>query len=208
MRNSDAATLAALQAAPRDGLASRSLVWITAKRRVTGDVRTFGFWNEHLPVTMNVISGVDGSTQSRTYEADGAILSVGKVPLTSDLGVRNVEVQLSALHPTVAEMARDYVLKLAAIEIHRAVLDATTRLLVAPPRCRFVGTIDAAPRTTPRTGGAGNLTLKCISATAELYRTNAAKRSAETQRRRSNDQHMRYADVCSQWDDLYWGSTS
>lgn len=207
MRNSDTATIAALEAAPTSGLAARSLVWITAPSRETGDLRSFGFWNDRLPVTMSVVSGQNGSNESRLYEADGALMSVGKMTLTSDISVRNASFVLSLLHPTVELMYRNYRLKLAKVEIHRAALDPLSHLLVAPPRCRFVGTIDGADKKTPKIGGEGGLTIKVISQTAELTITNPAKRSDETQRRRDDDRHSKYADVVNQWD-IYWGQSS
>lgn len=208
MRGSDGDTINALAAAPDKGLAPRQLIWITAQNKGTGVLATFGYWNEHLPVTLNVVSGVDGTIEARTYQADGAVLDVGKIPLTSDISVRTATFKLSMLHPIVRTMMQDYRLKLAAIEIHRVPLDTVSYLPASDPRCRFIGTIDTAQVVVPKTGGAGSVSFSCTSATAELYRSNPAKRGDETQRRRNGDRHMKYADVASQWDDLLWGGAS
>ncbi len=204
MRDSDADTIAALQAAPARGIAPRSLVWITAQKLSDGTTASFGFWNEHLPVTMDVVSGEDGTVEARTYHGDGGLLGVDNIKLTSDISIRTTAFRLSMIHPTTRTLWGEYRLKLAKVQIHRVPLDVVTQRPVALPRCRFLGVIDTAPLKVPKTGGDGSLTINCVSTTAELTITNPAKRSDQTQQRRSGDRHSIYANVVNQWE-IYWG---
>jgi hypothetical protein len=207
MRDSDPAIIAALQAAPRDGIVPRQLVWITATKLSDGSTGTFGFWNERLPVTLEVVGGSDGIVVARTYQADGALVSVGKITLTADITVRTASFVLSMAHPLVQQLWGEYQLKLAKVEIHRVPLDTTTRLPVAPPRCRFRGRVDTAPKQAGTRGQSGSLTINCISTAVGLTLVNPAKRSDATQQRRSGDRHSRYAGVAGQWS-VPWGKSS
>lgn len=205
MRDNDADTIAALAAAPQRGIFARQLVWITAKKLSDGSTASFGFWNERLPATLDVVVGT--GTESRTYQGDGALLSVDPIPLTSDISIRRTTFKLSLLHPSVRALWGEYRLKLAAVEIHRMALDPVTRLPVAAPRRRFLGSVDTAPVVLAQPGQEGGITVNCVSASAELTLINPAKRSDETQRRRSGDRHSRYADVVGGWT-VPWGQSS
>jgi len=207
MRDNDADSIAALAAAPIQGIIARQFIWITANSLADGTPASFGFWNGRLPVTLDVVVGADGSTESRTYEADGAVISVDKIPLSSDLNVRNASFILSMLHPTVRTLWGEYVLKLAKVKIHRAPFTPTGRLPVAPPRRRFKGSVDTAPKKTPTPSAEGGLTVNCVSASADLRVINPVMRSDESQKLRSGDRHSKYADVVGTWE-IMWGGSS
>ena len=204
MRNSDASTIAALTAARSAGIVPRQLVTIWARPNAGGDIEQFGFWDDLLPVELDVIGGRSGVLEARSYQADGALLKVEGLRQAIDLKVRPASVELNPLHPVVAMLFGAYRLRLAAIEIHRVPLDATTRLPVAAARCRYLGLVETASRKTPKAGGEAVLALSCVSDAIQLTRTNPAKRSDETQRLRSGDRMMRYAEVVGEWE-IVWG---
>lgn len=211
MRDNDSSIAAALAAAPQTGIAPRQLIWITAIKRADGSIGSFGFWTERLPVTINVQVG--DTTEARTYQGDGAVISVDKIPLTSDISVRQVSFKLSLIHPTVRDLWGDYILKLAKVEIHRVPLDPIGYLPLGIPQRRFKGSVDQAPRTVPQPGSEGGIEIRCVSASADLRLINPAKRSDETQKRRAGiaapggDRHSRYADVVGSWT-VPWGQSS
>lgn len=204
MRGSDLATIEALQQARSRGIVPRSLVTITATSLVDGEPELFCFWDGVLPVDIEVVSGATGALEQRAFVADDALLKVSPIRVTSDLTIRPASFALNPLHPRVATMLANYSVRLAPVEIHRVPLDADSRLLVAAPRCRFLGFVETVKRRRPSAGSKGELTLNCISETVQLTRINPAKRSDESQKLRSGDRMMRYAEVAAEWD-IPWG---
>jgi len=204
MRNSDSSTIAALGAARAAGLAPRQLVTIWARPNAGGEPEQFGFWDGVLPVELEVVGGRTGVTEIRSFQADGALIKVEGLRQSIDLKTRPANVQLNPLHPAVALLFAGYRLRLAAMEIHRVTLDVATRLPVAAARCRYLGLVETAARKKPKAGGEGSLTLSCVSDAIQLTRTNPAKRSDETQRLRSGDRMMQYAEVVGDWE-ISWG---
>lgn len=203
MRASGPDIAAALAAAPDEGLVVRQFVWITARRRDNGAPAAFGFWSGLLPITLDVVSGLDGSIVNRIY-ADGALKGVDNVRLTTGLRIKPWSFTLDKNHDLVRLALREYDPRGGLVEYHRVPLSISARRPVAPPRCRFIGQIDQLDFTRPTANGEGGVVVSCVGATAELTRTNPAKRSDETQRLRFGDRHSRYADVAHQWD-IKWG---
>jgi hypothetical protein len=200
----DTATADALAAAPDSGIVPRQFVWITAKDRTTGDAVSMGFWNGLDSVTLNVIDGQTGNEVSRTYIGGGTLLSIGSIPLAIGLDVRSFSVVLSQINPDVADAVRDNDPRLAPIEIHRGLLDTTSRLLIAAPRLHSRGKVDTVQFQTPKPGSEGGITLSCTSISSELTRVNPAKRSDEHSKLRSGDRFYRYAGVAGSWN-FWWG---
>lgn len=204
MRGSDNATVSALAAARTKGLRPRALVTIRARSLANETEELFCFWNGVLPAEIEVLGGASGMLEQRSFAADGALLKVSNIRLTSDLTFRPATINLNPLHPRVALMLSNFDIRLAPVEIHRVPVDVDTGLLVAPPRCRFLGAVETVKRVRPKINEEGSLTLNCISDTAQLTRPNWAKRSDETQKLRSGDRMMKYAEVVGEWE-LNWG---
>lgn len=165
----------------------------------------FGFTDYGEDVITNVIDIETGSTVSRTFYGDDApILDMDPIPLKVGLEVDTTQVVLSQIHPVVQLMVRGHDCRNAKVQIWRGYLDPESMLLVAAPRSRRVGQINGTPIVTPAVGGQGSITLKVVSHTRELTRTNPAKRSDETYRLRSGDRFGRYAGTAGQWE-IWWG---
>jgi hypothetical protein len=165
----------------------------------------FGFTDFGEDVLINVVDGETGNTVSHTYYGDNApIQSIDRIPLMIGITVNNVQVQLNPLHPIVQLMARGNDCRNAPMQIHRAYLDPESMLPVAAPRIRFMGQINGAPESTAAVGGQSIRTLRLVSHTRELTRTNPAKRSDETYRLRGGDRMGRYAGTAGQWE-IWWG---
>lgn len=198
----DVATQGAIRS--RNAIVPRNFVVITAKDRGDGSSKLHGFWDDADDVVTNVISGEDGSTVSRTFRGDGAIVSCDPIPMRIGLEVRTVQLALSPLHAGVQALVRTDDPRFATVEIYRGLLDPASMLLVAPPRIRFLGRINGAPIETGAAGGESTATLKLVSHTRELTRTSPAKKSDETQRLRSGDRFRRYTGVAGEWP-IWWG---
>lgn len=189
-------------------LVQRMLVWITAKDRTTGDPESIGFWNDVGTVTFSVKAGLTLATVNRDYIGSGGLIEVGRIPLTSDISVRTVEVKCSQIDESVAIAIRGYDVRNAPIEIHEAIFDPATRNLVAPAEPLFVGFVDRAPIPTPAEGQDGSIALKCVSHSRELMRGNPALRSHEDQKKRSaTDNFFADAGVVGEWQ-IDWGRES
>jgi hypothetical protein len=203
MRDLDAAEIAAIAAR---AVVARDLVWITAKDRSTGDPVSRGFWNEVRTQDITVRDGRTGALVSRTFVGIGRALAIGAIPLTADISVRDVEIALPHLDATVALLVRGYDVRNAALQVYRGYFDPATRTLVAPPKPRFVGAVDGAPIATPKAGEEGAVTLRCVSTTRELTRTNPEVRSHASQQARTAGADDFYIDtgVVGEWE-MFWG---
>jgi hypothetical protein len=201
-RSFDVATQGAIRA--RGALVPRNFVVITAKDRATGDAKLHGFWDDAETVTTNVISGETGMSVSRTFQGDGAILSCDPIPMRIGLEVRTIQLVLSPLHAGVQSCLRGDDPRGAKVEIYRGLLDPATMLLVTAPRIRFLGKVNGAPIET---GAASRATLKIVSHTRELTRTNPAMKGDEQQRLRSGDRFRRYTGTAGEWP-IFWGEKS
>lgn len=202
MRSVDVATYNALRDAPEKGFEERNLLTIYARELDGVGGQMFCFWNDLDIVDIYVMGGQTGTTELRSFVGDGAILKMGRIPLTSDLTVRNVKVSLSQIHATVLNMARGFDIRGARTEIHRVLFNPQTGAVIAQALPHFVGKINKAPTDTPPIGGEGSIELEIASTTRELTRTNPAKKSDETQKRRQNDRGRRYTGTANV--DIWW----
>lgn len=203
MRSVDSATYNALLAAPENGLKERNVVTVFARTFDGSNVEEFCFWNDLDTVTVSVIDGMSGAVVNRDAVGDGSITSMDRIPLTSDLTVRTVRVSLSQIHETVQNMARGYDIRGARVEIHRLLFNPQTGAVIAEALPHFIGKINKAPINTPRTGEEGSIPLSIVSATRDLTKTNPAKKSDETQRRRGGDRLRRYTGTANV--KVWWG---
>ncbi|QRY68203.1 hypothetical protein JVX98_07915 [Ensifer sp. PDNC004] len=202
VRAVDGATSAYVQA--RQGVIPRSFVWITAKNRATGAPESIGFWNGEDTVDVTVMSGETGLPVTRTYHAWGSLLSVGQIKRSPEVAIRTVQIALSQVSAAVQQAFRGYNTRLAPIEIHRGFLDRESHQLIAPPVIQHFGFINKAPIKTPAKGGEGGVAVEVVSHARVLTRTNPAKRSDESQKRRGGDRFRRYSGVAGQWE-FWWG---
>jgi hypothetical protein len=180
-------------------------VWLTAKKRDTGDPVSQGFWNDVESVNIPVVDGLTGAAATRNFIAAGGLIDIGPIPLTSDLSIRSVDVTLSPLNVDVEQYVRGYDLRMAPVQLYRAIFDPDTWDLVANATPRFVGFVEKAPITTPKDGGDAKAVLSCVSHTVELTRGNPDVRSDESQKRRGGDRFYQYVDTMAQRP-IWWGS--
>lgn len=184
----------------------RKIVSLWPRDRETGEETQVCFWNGSGNRSLAVYSGILTAEESRNVIGGGAIVSVGAVEMTADLQVRNLDVVLNPLHPDVQNAYRGLDLRLARMELHRALfLKDQPRVLVKPARCRFVGFVNKAPENTPAEGGQASLPLACVSITRELSRTNNELRSDDSQQRRSaGDGFFKYVGATTDIQ-VIWG---
>jgi len=205
MRSLDAAELVAIAAGT---VSARDLISITAFDRNTNEEVEYGFWADDGITTFEVVDGITGLTEERTFYGSGAILEIGAITLTTDLSIRPVDVTLSPLHTVVEAMVRGHSVRNGRIQIFRVYISIDSGLPVAAAKPRFVGVIDEAPIITAEEGGESTVTLSCVSRMRELTRTNVGLRSNEDQKRRdASDAFYKDTATVGDWE-LFWGQTS
>jgi hypothetical protein len=199
----DAATIAALEAGALE------LRWMLYIRGLDGSnaEHDFGFWDGPDNVTATVVKATDPTaTESRAYIGGGSLLSDGVDPIVYQLGLtaQTINVKLSALHSSVQDMVRGYNIRLAEAELHRALFDISTGLIVSTPYPRFCGIIESAPLTDAQVGNEAPVTLSITSISIDLTVTNPATESDEQQKLRSDDRFRRYSDGANPLA-VWWG---
>ena len=201
MRSLDPAELAAIAART---VVARDFVVITVKDRLTGNTSPVGFWSDAGAFSCLVKNGRTGLVEAQSF-VGGALVSIGDIPLISDISVRTVEVVLSGIDASVIDATKNYDARNAPITIYRGYLNPDTLELVAPAKSRFIGFIDEAPVVTPAEGGPSTVTLSCASHTRELTRKNPDVRSHESQiLRKADDDFYHDTSVVETWE-IFWG---
>jgi hypothetical protein len=206
VRALDSATQGAVRDRAR-GVLPRNFVLFTITEGIT--VTRYGFTDFGEDVAVNVVVNGSGDVENHTFYGDNApIQSMDPIALKIGLSIDTTQIKLNPLHPIVKDMARGHEvgLRTARVQVFRGYLDPDSGLLVANPRSRLVGFVNGAPEMTAAVGGQSVRTIKVVSHTRELTRTNSAKRSDETYKLRSGDRFGQYAGTAGQWE-LWWGET-
>lgn len=203
MRNISAANLAALQAR---ALVARDFLWIVARDRLTNAPVTDGMWSDVGNVSASVIHPDTGLEVTRDWYGSGTLVAIDDIPLVSNLTVQNVNIRLSQVDDRVEQLVRDYDCKQARVEIYRGLFDPSTKQMVAPAECRFVGFVDTIEIKTPSENEEGSVTLTCASHTQEMTRSNPDTRSDATQKlRHATDGFFQDSGTAGEWE-IFWGS--
>lgn len=192
----DPAELAVLEA--RAGTVARTLLWVEATDRDTGDVETMGLWNG----PQEQVFDIDG--ESRTYRGP-ALPAISPIRGGVGLEVRQVRIEAAHLTAQVQQLIRGYDPRLAPVEIHQAVFSLETNNLVAPPRRLFKGQIDKSPIFTAETGGTGKAEIILASAARALTRALALFKSDADQRARDPDDRFGEYGPGTGLKTVWWG---
>lgn len=196
----DVATQAAVRDRSRVIPRNFLLVWPNASAE-----EVFGFTDFGEDIAVNIVNGETGAVENYTFYGDNApIKNMDPIPLKMGLEIDTTQVVLNHLHPVVQLMTRGHDIRNAKAQIHRGYLDPNSMLLVANPRCRRLGQVNGNPTRTGAVGAEGDTTLRIVSHTRELTRTNTAMRSDETQRLRQGDRFRRYSGVAGKVE-IFWG---
>jgi hypothetical protein len=198
MRDFDAATLAYLDSPA--GCVVRQMVYIRARSVSTGVIEALGLWSglDDLAIT------IDG--EARTYSGAGSLLRPDPVVLSPGLDVRIHRVTLDAVSPEVEDLVKGYVTRFAPIEIHRALIDPETRLIVAPPVRVVRGWIDSIVFPEGAIDGNPACEIDIARATRALTRPLSAVKSNAAQSRRGGDPFRKYGDISGAVP-VYWGES-
>jgi len=197
MRAYDGSTSAFLTS--QTGMVARALVWVSARNRSTGATETMGLWtgDDHQDFT---IGGV-----VRSYFGAGSVLALEPITMATGLDVRMQRLTLAPVAPEVETLIRGYDVRLAPVEIHRALFDPVTQALIAEPLRTFLGWIDSVSIPTPVVGGQASIEVTLASLGRSLTRSLALKQSDGTLRLRAPDDGFRKYAALSGTVDTVWG---
>jgi hypothetical protein len=185
---------------------ARDYLWITARNRSTGSPEVVGFWSDVGNVAVEVNSPLVGVV-TRSFYGSGTLISIDAIAFVANLTVQDVKIRMSQLDDIVAQAVRDYDCKQAKVEIYRGFFDPSTRGLVSPATCLWMGFIDDISIDTPAEGEDGAVVLRCVSHTQEMFRSNPDTRSHESQQvRHPGDTFYADTDVVGDWEH-FWGKT-
>jgi len=197
MRSYDVTTAAYMQS--RGSWLAHLLVWISAVDRVTGALEEIGFWTgaDHTEFTI-------GGT-SRTYYGAGSMIKADPIRLRTGLTVRTQRLMFSQVAPELQQAIRGYDARHKPVEIHRALFDPISELLVAEPHLVLRGYVDQAQVKTPAEGGEGSVELTIATAARAMTRKSGRKRSHATlSARNPGDDFRKYASVADKVE-VDWG---
>lgn len=190
----------------RTGILFRTLIWITARNRATGESESLGLWNgsDHREFV------IDG--QTRPYYGAGTLIGMDNLRRSSGLDVRMLQIRLAPISPEVETAIRGYDARLAPVEIHRAWFFPDTMEPVCAPVRRFKGWVDEVKLPTPAAdeeNGEGECIVTLASNARAGTRGLALKKSDASQRLRklpggADDRFYQYADISGSVP-LKWG---
>lgn len=202
MQTLDPSFVAALQAAPDNGVAPVYFMWFYAKDRETGTIEEFGLWTGDEDISITVQSPLGGVTQARDY-LGGVNLEVGEIVYSGSLVDEPLGVKMSQIAPAAQQLIRGYELRLAECELHATSLNGGA--FFSTPQLQHIGVVDDAQIATPEAGSDGSISLVIRSdLMAQYTKINPNKSSDAHQKQRlENDEFSRYAGVV-QSRDLQW----
>lgn len=187
MRNPSLAFAQALATAPQHGLVPRRLLYVrSVSRDDEPQPRPVGFWTGDRPANIPVRDGQTGANATYPFIGMGQKLKIPVIPRVSELKIQTLEVQLSQIDTSVQFMFLQNNCRFARVDIHEALFDPTTKLIVGSELV-FIGEVDGDPAVTiPEAGGEGNVTMQIVSyAIRTLTTPNPKRRSSETLKQRN-----------------------
>jgi hypothetical protein len=167
-----------LQAAGRDGLMPRWLVFMHAKHRDTGADETVGIWSGGYAQTLTVIRPDNGATQDRVYQPGAGVMSIPDIPMMMSLEVSRLTLTFGRLTPAIVGAVKVYDPRRQSLQIHLALLDPKSNRTIDPAMCVWDGLIDSVLVKRDKVAGRGTIEVTTTNHAVMLQQTNAIKMSA------------------------------
>lgn len=177
----------------RSAVVPRWLLWISAKNFVSLTAAPVGLWNGEDNLTFTI----DGSP--RVYQGGLSRFEVEPITYAAGLDVRTLQISFAANAPETEDVVRGFVIRLAPVELHLALLDPDTQGLI-DVQPMFKGFINRAPLTTPAQGGGDTVTIEMVSRMRSLALPGPAlKKTDQAMRlRNSGDAFRQYGSIAAE----------
>lgn len=194
-----------------DALASgavvvRDLLTVNGKT-LGGSSAQFPFWTGEDNVAVNVVPAGEVTPVSRNFLGGGTLLDVPAIVDAIGVEARSITFGLDHISDAAGgpmDMVFGHNVRVARVEMHRALFDPATWNLVSTPVLMFAGRVDGAAVDDAAAGGEGGLALEMISDAIDLTKTNPAMESDEQQKRRDGDRFRRWGDSAATVE-TWWG---
>lgn len=195
-----------LDALASGALVLRDILTIHGKT-LGGSAKDFIYWTGEDNIAINVAPVGGGSPESRNAVGGGTLLDVPAIVDAIGLEARSVTFGLDHISkasgsPMDAVFGNN--IRVARVELHRALLDPATWNAVSTAYLLFAGRVDGASVDDAAAGGEGGLSLEAVSSAIDLTKVNPAMESDEQQKLRDGDRFRRYADTAAQVE-AWWG---
>lgn len=173
---------------------------------VLGDL-TFAYWTGEDDAAINVVPAGATTPVSRNFVGGGTLLDVPAVVDAVGLEARSITLGLDHISEAAGsplDMVFGHNVRVARVELHRALFDPATWNLVSTPVLVFAGRVDGAGINDAVAGSEGGLSLEAQSSAIDLTRTSQAMESDEQLKLRSGDRFRRFGDTAGQVE-TWWG---
>lgn len=202
MRDIPAAAQVALE---QNVIRVRDFIRFTVRDRDTGDEIVQGYWSDVGTVDANVINPETQVSEVASFDGAGTLISVGAIPLVSNLSVQGTSIELSQVSDANS-IVRQYDAKQGTVEVFRGLFEMNSRTQISEAYPRFFGFINEPEILTPAENEEGGITLSCVAHTQELTRFNPATRSDAYQKQRAaTDTYRRHSATVGTWE-IKWGA--
>lgn len=188
------------------GIVVRDLLTVQGKT-FGGSAATFCYWTGEDNVAINVVPAGAVTPVSRSFVGGGTLLNVPQIVDAIGLEARSITFGLDHISDAAGsplDMVYGNNVRVARVELHRALFDPATWNLVSSPVLVFAGRVDGAAVEDAVADGEGGLSLEAQSSAIDLTRTSQAMESDEHLKLRSGDRLRRYGDTAGQID-RWWG---
>lgn len=172
-----------------------------------GSAAAWAFWTGEDNVAVNIFPLGEITPVSRNAVGGGTLLDVPAIIDAIGMESRSVTFGLDHISATAGspmDMVYGNNVRVARVELHRALFDLATWNLVSTPHLLFAGRVDGASVDDAAAGGEGGLAIDAVSSAIDLTRTNPAMESDEQQRRRDGDRFRKDSDTAGQIE-RWWG---
>ena len=177
----------------RSAVMPRWLLWVAAKEFGTLTAAPVGLWNGEDNLTFTI------GGASRVYQGALSRFEIEPITYGTGLDVRTLQITLAANAPETEDLVRGFVIRLAAVELHLALLDpVTTDLIDVQPM--FRGFINRAPLSTPAMGGGDSVTLELVSRMRTLALPGPALKKTDSamRLREATDSFRQYGSIATE----------
>jgi len=182
----------------RGGVMPRWLLWVEARAFGTLAAAPLGLWNGEDDLAFTIAGN------SRVYLGALSRFEVDPITYATGLDVRTLSLTLAATAPETEDLVRGFIIRLAPVELHLALLDPqTTDLIDVQPM--FRGFINRAPLSTPAQGGGDSVTIELVSRMRTMALPGPAlKKTHQSQRLRdATDAFRQYGatagEIVTEW---------
>ena len=177
----------------RQAVMPRWLLWVAAKEFGTLTAAPVGLWTGEDNLTFTI------GGASRVYQGALSRFEIEPITYGTGLDVRTLQITLAANAPETEDLVRGFVIRLAAVELHLALLDpVTTDLIDVQPM--FRGFINRAPLSTPAMGGGDSVTLELVSRLRTLALPGPALKKTDSamRLREATDSFRQYGSIATE----------